>query len=74
MVCTTLGTIKQAPKPSRISREINAHVVHAFPVQLQAKGTKISENFNIVCFLLVYKSCTSEVTLVYAVQAIRRHY
>ena len=37
MVCTT----KQAPKPSRISTEINAHVLHAFPVQLRAKGTKI---------------------------------
>ena len=42
MVCTTSGTTKQAPKPSRISTEINAHVVHAFLVQLQANGTKIS--------------------------------
>ena len=45
MVCTTSGTTKQTPKPSRISTDINAHVVHAFPVQLRAKGTKIFTSF-----------------------------
>ena len=34
MVCTTSGTTNQAPKPSRTSTETNAHVVHAFLVQL----------------------------------------
>ena len=30
-----LGATKQTPKPSRISIETNAHVVHAFLVQLR---------------------------------------
>ena len=60
MVCTTLGTIKQAPKPSRISREVNAHVVHASPVQLQAKGRvrnvkkqvlKLNSFITVACYL-----------------------
>ena len=38
MVCTTSGTTKQAPNPSRTSTETNAHVVHAFLVQLRANG------------------------------------
>ena len=41
MVGTTLGTTKQAPKPSQIITEINAHIVHAFPIQLANSGTKI---------------------------------
>ena len=45
MVCTTSGTTKQAPKPPRISTEINAQVVHAFPVQFRAKGTKNFTSF-----------------------------
>ena len=45
MACTTSGTTKQAPKPSRISTEINAHIVLAFPVQLRDKGTKIFTSF-----------------------------
>ena len=72
MVCTTSGTTKQAPKPSRISTETNAHVVHAFLVQLRANAGY--KNFHIVCFVLVLKLCTSEVMLVYALQVIRRHY
>ena len=45
MVCTTSGTTKQAPKASRVSTEINAHVMHAFVVQLRANGTKIFTSF-----------------------------
>ena len=55
MVCTILGTTKQAPKPSRISTEINAHVVHAFLVQLRANGTKISRKvFTSLIFVLFW--------------------
>ena len=50
MVCTTSGTTKEAPKPSRISTETNAHVVHAFLVQLQANGTKIFAWFVLFLF------------------------
>ena len=50
MVCTTSGTTKQAPKPSRISTQINAHVVHAFPLRLRAKGTKIFTSFVLFWF------------------------
>ena len=70
MVCTTLGTTKQALKPSRRSTEINAHVVHAFLAQLRANGTKIVTLF----VLFWFKNRAREVTLVYAIQAIRRHY
>ena len=70
MVCTTSSTTKQALKPSRISTETNAHVVHAFLVQLRANGTKIFTSF----VVLVLKLCTSEVMLVYALQVIKRHY
>ena len=50
MVCTTLGTTKQALKPSRISTEINTHVVHAFLAQLRANGTKIVTLFVLFWF------------------------
>ena len=45
MVCITSGTTKEALKPSRISTETNAHVVHAFPIQLRANSTKIFRSF-----------------------------
>ena len=48
MVCTTSGTAKQAPKPSRISAETNAHVVYAFLVQLRATVRKFSHR--LFCF------------------------
>ena len=54
MVCTTSGTAKQAPKPSRISTEIDAHVVHVFPIQLPASGTKIFTSF--VLFWFKYRA------------------
>ena len=50
MVCTTSGTAKQAPKPSRISAETNAHVVYAFLVQLRANSTKIFTSFVLFWF------------------------
>ena len=50
MVCTTSDTTKQAPKPSQISTEINAHIVHAFLVQLRAKGTEIFTSFVLFWF------------------------
>ena len=50
MVCTTSGTTKEAPKPSRRSTETNAHVVHAFLVQLRANGTKIFTSFVLFWF------------------------
>ena len=71
MVCTTSGTTKQAPKPPRISTEANPYVEHAFLVQLRANVRKFSHR---LFFVLVLKSCTSQVMLVYAIQAIRRHY
>ena len=58
MVCTTSGTTKQAPKPSRTSTEINSHVVHAFPVQLRAKGTKIFTSFFYYYLLFKTLQCT----------------
>ena len=50
MACTTSGTSKQAPKPSRISTETNASVVHAFLVELRANGTKIFTSFVLFWF------------------------
>ena len=50
MVCTTSDTTKQALKPSRTSTETNAHVLHAFLVQLRANGTKIFTSFVLFWF------------------------
>ena len=58
MVCTTLGTTKQAPKPSQISTEINAHVMHAFVIQLRANAAtvqKFSHHLFCLGFKIVHK-------------------
>ena len=60
----TIGTTKQTPKPSRIITEMNANVEHAFTVLNSTK------NF----FLLVLFKNRAKVTLVNAIQTIRRHY
>ena len=55
MVCATSGTTKQAPKLLQISIVANAHVVHAFLVQLRANGMKIFTWFVLFWLKIVHK-------------------